>query len=295
MAGRHHREGASKGPNTQSKEPRMSKNGGFLFGFSPATGIHSRADGSITIRILDGKRSSIRKFFYRLRIGVGLLVLLSLILPIFWTSLLFAQPPISITFGADEVGKFPSGWLSMDGKSAVKVYSVQAEGDKKFLHADSKGSRVQIGLEKKWALKEFPILQWQWRAVLFPVGTNEREKSGNDSVLGIYVVFGHWPFIKAIKYIWSDTLPAGASFSSPFAKGTKILVVRSGRSLMGMWAMEKRDVLFDYQQLFGEEEKNPIASGIAILTDSDNTNSSAIGDYAAIQTRRPNGENPVRP
>lgn len=273
----------------------MSKNVGFLFGIFLVTGIHSWAGGPTKNQIEEEKKSSTRKFPYWLQVEIGLLGVLSIILPVFWTSLLFAQSPISLTFGADEVGKFPSGWLSMDGKNAVKVYSVQAEGDKKFLHADSKGSRVQIGLEKKWALKEFPILQWQWRAVLFPIGTNEREKSGNDSVLGLYVVFGHWPFIRAIKYIWSDTLPVEASFNSPFSKGTKILVVRSGRSQMGRWVKEKRDVLFDYQQLFREEEKNPLATGIAILTDSDNTNSSAIGDYADIQTRGPSGETPTRP
>lgn len=64
---------------------------------------------------------------------------------------------------------------------------------------------------------------------------------------------------------------------------------------MGRWVKEKRDVFYDYHQLFGEEEKNPIATGIAILTDSDNTNSSAIGDYADIQTLSPGGEKSVRP
>jgi hypothetical protein len=230
-----------------------------------------------------------------LQISNKLLRLIFIILPVLWISPLFAQPPISQSFGSDGIGKFPLGWLSMDGTNATKVYSVQAEGGKKFLHADSKGSAIQIGYMSKWDLKEFPILQWQWRAVLFPNGSNEREKSRNDSVLGLYVVFGSWPFIRTIKYIWSDTLPTGASFNSPFARGTKIIVVRSGRSLIGIWVKERRDVLLDYQQLFGEGEKNPVATGIAILTDSDHTNSCAIGDYADIQALGPSMERPARP
>jgi hypothetical protein len=221
--------------------------------------------------------------------------LLLVIFPILWTSLVFAQSPINLSFGADEIGKFPSGWLSLDGTNAARVYSVQAEGEKKLLHADSKGSAIQIGYSKKWALKEFPVLQWQWRAVLFPVGSNEQEKSRNDTVLGLYVVFGNWPFIRTIKYIWSDTLPVGLSFNSTFAKGTKIIIVRSGRSLMGTWVKEKRDVLSDYHQLFGEGDKNPVASGIAVLTDSDHTNSAAIGDYADIMVLGPDGEKTARP
>jgi len=218
-------------------------------------------------------------------------LLLIILLSVSWSIPLFAQTPINIVFRAEEIGKFPSDWKSMDKSDAQNVYSVQEEGKNKFIHADSKGSWVQIGFEKKWTLKEFPILQWKWRAVLFPTGTDERERNRNDSVLGLYVVFGHLPFIRAIKYIWSDTLPVGASFNSPYAKNTKIIVVQSGRTLRGTWVQERHDILFDFHQLFGEVEKNPVAAGIAILTDSDNTNSHAIGDYADIQAVSKEGEN----
>ncbi|MCX5809572.1 MAG: DUF3047 domain-containing protein [Proteobacteria bacterium] len=216
-------------------------------------------------------------------------------LPTFSAVALFAQSPIHITFEADEVGKFPSDWTSRSVSKAAEVYAVQAQTDKRFLHADAKGTSVQIGYEKKWALREFPMLQWQWRAILFPSGTNERIKDGDDSVLGVYVVFGSWPFIKSIKYIWSDTIPIGASFNSPFSSSAKLLVIRSGRALMGTWVTEKRNVFTDYLQLFGDEEKNPVASGIAILTDADNTNSHAIGDYADIQTLAMGSEKPATP
>ena len=245
--------------------------------------------------LLDRKKSSRRKILNRLQAKNKIFQLFLMVLLGLWAFPLFAQSPINITFEPDEVGKFPSGWLSWDKNNAAKVYSVQVEGGKKFLHADSKGSRDQIGYERKWVLKEFPILQWQWRPLLFPVGTNEREKSGNDSVLGLYIIFGHWPFIKTIKYIWSDNLPVGIFFNSPFSKGTKILVIRSGRSMMGTWVQERRDVLLDYRQLFGEGEKNPVATGIGILTDSDNTNSHAIGDYAEIQALAATGEKSPRP
>jgi hypothetical protein len=65
----------------------------------------------------------------------------------------------------------------MANSSAHNVYAVQEEGKKKFIHADSKWSWVQIGYEKKWTLKEFPILQWKWCAVSFPQARmREREE-----------------------------------------------------------------------------------------------------------------------
>ncbi len=195
---------------------------------------------------------------------------------------LFAQASINIAFEGQTVGTFPEGWKTRDRSNAVKVYTVQAEGGKKFLHADAQHVSVQISHEDRWALRDLPMLQWEWRAVVFPTGSNEREKSRADSVLGVYVVFGSGLFVRAIKYIWSDTIPAGQVFNSPYSSETRMVVVRSGRAPLNTWVTEKRDVLSDYRRLFGDKEENPVARGIALLTDSDNTGSRAVGDYGAI-------------
>lgn len=191
--------------------------------------------------------------------------------------------PFTLGFKAVEAGKFPSEWVSMNGSDAAKVYCVRTEGDHIFLHADAVAAGVQIGVQQSWSLKSLPMLQWQWRAVLLPQGTNEREKSKNDSVLAVYVVFGHLPFINTIKYIWSDTLPVGTTFVSPTSANTKIIVVRNGRTQLNTWITEKRDLLGDYRQMFGDKEKDPIATGFVVLTDSDNTATHAIGDYQNVQ------------
>jgi hypothetical protein len=198
---------------------------------------------------------------------------------ILWPSGLPAQVLFTLDFENDEAGKFPAGWSSRDKETMEKVYAVQSEGGNRFLHADARGVSIQIGYEKKWELKDFPVLRWRWRARIFPEGTNEREKSGNDSVLSVYVVLGGWPIPNSIKYIWSDTLPVGTIFDSPHSSKTKVCVVRSGRSLAGKWLPEERNVLADYRSLFGEGEKNPSARGILLLTDSDNTMTRAVGDY----------------
>jgi len=102
----------------------------------------------------------------------------------------------------------------------------------------------------------------------------------------VYVVFGGWPIPSSIKYVWSDTLPVGETFDSPHSSKTKVVVVRSGRSMIGKWVTEERNVLADYRGLFGEGENNPTAKGIALLTDSDNTNTRAVGDYSDITISR---------
>ena len=208
-------------------------------------------------------------------------ILLFLIL-FFWAGHLSAEPLLTLNFENDEVGKFLSGWSSRDPNNMVRVYSIQIDNGNKFVHADARGLSIQIGLEKKWELREFPIFRWRWRAQKFPEGTNEQKKVGNDSVLGIYVGFGGWLDPHAIKYIWSDTLPVEIIFDSPHSSKTKVIVVRSGRSQMGQWIMEERNLLTDYKKIFIAHEKPSLARGIGLLTDSDNTNSWAIGDYDDI-------------
>jgi hypothetical protein len=201
---------------------------------------------------------------------------------IFWTQSVSAQGPVHITFDGDNIGKFPAGWVSEDQKDMTQVYSVQAEGEQKFLHADAKNLSVPISSVVRWDISEYPILRWRWRAVIFPTGSDEQTKAGDDSVLGLYVVFTGRPFVTAIKYIWSDTLPAGMAFDSPYSSGTKMFVIRSGRALAGTWVTEERNLLADYAQFLGKGEKSAVAQALAILTDSDNTHSRAVGDYADI-------------
>ncbi len=193
-----------------------------------------------------------------------------------------AQPLMKIDFQTDTPGEFPSGWDSKDEDGMVEVYSVAEEEGNRYLHADSRNNSVTIGYDKEWNLGDYPIIRWKWRAVTLPTGTNEHEKSGNDDVLGVYVVFGGWPIPKSIKYIWSETLPVGTILPSPFSGKTKMIAVRCGSEGTGEWIEEERNVLKDYRTAFDEPDETPDARGVGVLTDSDNTETHAVGDYDDI-------------
>ena len=62
-------------------------------------------------------------------------------------------------------------------------------------------------------------------------------------------------------------------------------VLRSS-SQAGHWSDERVNVLADYQKYFGVSEV-PKPGGIAVLTDSDDTKSSAQGDYANFRVCKP--------
>jgi len=202
---------------------------------------------------------------------------------------IFAQPLITLDFESDSAGEFPSEWTSKKEKDMKLVYFVREEDGNKFLRGDAGGLSVQIGYEAEWELEKYPHLSWKWRAVTLPESSNEHEKSGNDNVLGMYVVFGGWPIPRNIKYIWSETLPVGTELPSPFTGKTKMVVLRSGADGAGEWLEEERNILDDYRRLFGEPDATPTARGIGVLTDSDNTDTEAVGDYDDIRVL-PKGE-----
>jgi hypothetical protein len=64
-----------------------------------------------------------------------------------------------------------------------------------------------------------------------------------------------------------------------------VRVLRSGRAGRGEWRQERVNVLEDYQRLFDTGD-TPRPAGIAVLTDADDTKSSAAGDYADFKICR---------
>ena len=59
-----------------------------------------------------------------------------------------------------------------------------------------------------------------------------------------------------------------------------MIVVESGAEKVNQWVTEERDILEDYRRAFGEDPF--LISGVAIMTDTDNTGESAVAYYGDI-------------
>jgi hypothetical protein len=190
-------------------------------------------------------------------------------------------------FSKAKLGEFPAGWEARksEGKS---VYTVQEEGGKRFLRAVSRGLGIQAARETPdWNLATHPVLAWSWRPREFPTGADERESSLNDSALAVYmaVPYSKVRGPKTVKYIWSEKVPVGTHLTSNRGL-TQVRVLKSGAPpSKDAWTEEKVNVLAEWKTAFKESE-TPKVGGIAVLTDSDDTKSSAAGDYAAFRACR---------
>ena len=181
-------------------------------------------------------------------------------------------------FAKAPAGSFPAGW-KVRKDEAKNIYKVQEEGGKRFLRATSKGLGIQAAVAHEWDLNRYPVLRWSWRAHEFPRGANEKD-GANDSVLAVYMAVPHSRVRgpKTVKYIWSEVVPVGTRLKSNGGL-TQVKVLESGAAQRGQWVEEQVNVRDDYLQFFDEKEV-PKPAGLAVLTDSDDTDSSTQGDYA---------------
>ena len=189
-------------------------------------------------------------------------------------------------FSKAKVGEFPADWKARkdSGKGA---YRVMEEPGLRFLRAVVHGLGVQAAKEYEWDLEAYPLLAWSWRPLEFPKGGDERESKTNDSALAVYLLvpYSRLAGPKAVKYIWSERVPVDTRLSSN-AGLTQVRVLRSGPpAKKGEWVDERVNARDDYKKYFAAQE-TPRPAGIAVLTDSDDTSSTAQGDYANFRACR---------
>jgi hypothetical protein len=190
-------------------------------------------------------------------------------------------------FSRGQPGAFPSGW-HVRKEEGRAVYTVQEDGGQRFLRASAKELGIQAARETpNWDLKTHPVLAWSWRPRQFPQGADEREPASNDSALAVYmaVPYSKVRGPKAVKYVWSENVPVGTRLSSNMGL-TQVRVLRSGApAAKGAWVKERVNVLEEWKAAFKESDM-PTPGGIAVLTDADDTKSTASGDYADFRACR---------
>jgi hypothetical protein len=212
-----------------------------------------------------------------------------------------------------EVGKFssespgnslPAGWKPLTFKKIEKhtSYTLVKDEDGVVVKAVAQASASGLTREIRIDPREYPIVQWRWKVENVLKKGNVRRKEGDDYPARLYIAFeydpaslgffekaeyemakllyGQYPPLGAINYIWESTAPVGTLVPNPFTKRAMMIVVESGDARLGQWVDEERNVFEDYQKAFGKAP--PMISGVAIMTDTDNTGESATAYYGDI-------------
>lgn len=185
------------------------------------------------------------------------------------------------------VGLFSKGALDAwetETFSGKTHYSLVNQEGKIVLQAISDKSASGLVRKIPINLAKTPYLNWSWRIENTLDTTNEQEKNGDDYPARIYVVIsGGWAFwrTRALNYVWSSSTPQFKSWPNAYAgQNVIMLAIRSGSEETGRWQHEKRNLLVDLKQAFGEVITK--IDAVALMTDTDNTQGDAIAYYGDI-------------
>ncbi len=248
------------------------------------------------------RRDTMRKGFLFILISVSMIQL-------FLSSLITHAQSQAII----EVGKFsaanvedtlPPGWKPLTFKKIEKhtTYTLVKDDDTVVIKAVAEASASGLTREIKINPKEYPIVQWRWKITNILKKGDVHRKDGDDYPARIYITFeydgnklgffekvkyeavkilyGQYPPLGAINYIWESKALVGTMVPNPYADRVMMFVVESGSAKVNQWANEERNVYEDYKKAFGEEP--PMISGVAVMTDTDNTGESATAYYGDI-------------
>jgi hypothetical protein len=217
-----------------------------------------------------------------------------------------SEPVIEVgKFSAESVGNgLPAGWKPLTFKKIERhtVYSLLKDGDTVVVKAVSDASASGLIREIEIDPKEYSVVQWRWKVTNILKKGDVHRKEGDDYPARLYITFkydasklgffekakyemvkllyGEYPPLRAINYIWESHTPKGTFVPNPYTDRVMMIVVESGADRLHQWVNEERNVYGDYKQAFGEEP--PKISGVAIMTDTDNTGESATAYYGDI-------------
>ena len=184
----------------------------------------------------------------------------------------------------------PPGWV-MDRKAGTMNLALVQEGESVALHLTAdRNSSFGIKREPSVDLRQYPFLNWLWKATRLPNGGDVRHAETDDQALQIYVAFPSTGFpaklnTPVLGYIWDNEAPRGWTGRSNQVGGGKLryVVVRNKADRLGEWRSEKRNLLEDFRGLFGDLKKvDPVTQGIELYTNAQHTKSRAEGWFGEI-------------
>ncbi len=199
-----------------------------------------------------------------------------------------AVVPFSSALGA---GGLPAGWrlhITRPDRPVTR-YGLDTLDGRMVLHAQADSATSGVRCDVDIDLSQQPWLRWEWRVDNMATGATAAEDDQDDSPARVVLGFDGDPtrlalrdrlFADQVELFTGEALPfatlvyqwdgqAAPEQVLPYARSSRIryLVVESGASTTGRWHAYRRNVVADYQRVFGEPPGRLISVGL--LTDSD--------------------------
>jgi hypothetical protein len=235
--------------------------------------------------------------------------LFSIFILVFFSITSIAQASEPIVAGnfseQSENSALPDYWepLLFDGIKKHTSYTHIFDGEAGSIQATSQASSSGLVRRIKIDPSLYSTISFRWKIQDTIQSADLTQKKGDDAPARVYITFaynaaqvswweavqfetikllyGEYPPISSLIYVWASHGEQGAILESPYTSRVKVIVLESGAKKRGKWVSEKRNILADYRKAFDTDDI-PMISGVAIMTDTDNTGEEAVAWYGDI-------------
>ena len=143
------------------------------------------------------------------------------------------------------------------------IWNVVDDGEDQAIQLRTESSSFALEKSITVDLRQTPYLEWEWKVTVPPAGGDFSSPDTDDQAAQLLVVFPKTFFErrKVISYIWDPTAPKGTigAGAGPIYLNVKAMVVESGAGQIGKWLTEKRNLVEDFRNLYGESPERAVA------------------------------------
>ncbi|SVC20321.1 uncharacterized protein METZ01_LOCUS273175 [marine metagenome] len=205
------------------------------------------------------------------------------ILPITILFFFFQQSLVAETINVFEFTKEEMKSLKVRKVKGKTTYTVGSNDNGNYLKAEAEGKASGLGKELKINLLKTPFINITWKVEKDLPGIIENSKKGHDYAARVFVVKKTGATAlsnRAINYVFSSNNSVGNNWPSPYTKKSIDYVLSTTKEHHNQWITVKANVREHFKKLHDLDVSE--LTGVAIMTDTDNSKLKAISYYQNI-------------
>ena len=205
------------------------------------------------------------------------------ILPITILFFFFQQSLVAETINVFEFTKEEMKSLEVRKVKGKTTYTLGFNENGNYIRAEAEGKASGLGKELKINLLKTPFINITWKVEKDLPGIIENSKKGHDYAARVFVVKKTGATAlsnRAINYVFSSNNSVGNNWTSPYTKKSIDYVLSTTKEHHDQWITVKANVREHFKKLHDLDVSE--LTGVAIMTDTDNSKLKAISYYQNI-------------
>ena len=195
----------------------------------------------------------------------------------------FQQSLVAETINVFEFTKEEMKSLVVRKVKGKTTYTLGFNENGNYIRAEAEGKASGLGKELKINLLKTPFINITWKVEKDLPGIIENSKKGHDYAARVFVVKKTGTTAlsnRAINYVFSSNNSVGNNWPSPYTKKSIDYVLSTTKEHRDQWVTVKANVREHFKKLHDLDVSE--LTGVAIMTDTDNSKLKAISYYQNI-------------